>query len=103
MSLRPVANFAVFGMVVIAPVTHYFYRFLDAAVPPSSSNAVKLQRLLLDRVVLAPLLSLATIVALEVLQVPKAGIRRDLTIALFNDFFKIRAGRLTYPRKFAPV
>ena len=70
-SLRPMVNFAVFGMTVIAPVTHYFYRMLDTVLPPSPSNSVKVYRLLLDRMVLAPLLSVSTIAALEVLQVIK--------------------------------
>ena len=66
---RPILNFAVFGLGVIGPITHYFFKYLDVYVPPSPKVSTKLHRILVERMLLAPVLSLSTIVSLGLLQV----------------------------------
>ena len=66
---RPIFNFAVLGLVVIGPITHYFFKYLDVYVPPSSSVSTKMKRTLVERFLLAPILSVSTIVSLGLLQV----------------------------------
>ena len=66
---RPILNFAVFGLGVIGPITHYFFKYLDVYVPPSAKASSKLSRTLVERLLLAPVLSLSTIVSLGLLQV----------------------------------
>ena len=66
---RPILNFAVFGLGVIGPITHYFFKYLDVYVPPSAKASTKLSRTLVERLLLAPVLSLSTIVSLGLLQV----------------------------------
>ena len=66
---RPIFNFALFGLGVIGPITHYFFKYLDVYVPPSASVSTKMKRTLVERFLLAPILSVSTIVSLGLLQV----------------------------------
>ena len=66
---RPILNFALFGLGVIGPITHYFFKYLDVYVPPSAKASTKLSRILVERLLLAPVLSISTIVSLGLLQV----------------------------------
>lgn len=43
-SVRPMVNFAVFGLGVIGPMTHFFYKYLDVILPPSAKATNKLNR-----------------------------------------------------------
>ena len=66
---RPILNFAVFGLGIIGPITHYFFKYLDVYVPPNAKASTKLKRTLVERLLLAPVLSFSTIVSLGLLQV----------------------------------
>ncbi|XP_064110616.1 peroxisomal membrane protein 2-like [Macrobrachium nipponense] len=63
-SLQSASRYAVFGFVVTGPLAHYFYKFLEKVVPPTSKGA-SLKRLLLDRLGFAPLLLLLSLYVLS--------------------------------------
>ncbi|XP_066509308.1 peroxisomal membrane protein 2-like [Hoplias malabaricus] len=46
-------RFAIYGLVVTGPISHYFYQLLEAVCPSSESNFV-LKRLFLERLIFAP-------------------------------------------------
>ncbi|KAK1156471.1 peroxisomal membrane protein 2-like isoform X1 [Acipenser oxyrinchus oxyrinchus] len=61
------ARFAVYGLCVTGPVSHYFYQCLELLVPSSASHCV-LKRLLLDRLIFAPAFLLVFFLAMNFLE-----------------------------------
>ncbi|MBN3275071.1 PXMP2 protein, partial [Polyodon spathula] len=61
------ARFAVYGLCVTGPVSHYFYQCLELFVPSSASHCI-LKRLLLDRLVFSPAFLLVFFLAMNFLE-----------------------------------
>jgi hypothetical protein len=69
--LRSVAAFFFYGLVVIGPLTHYFYRFLEKMFPKNqtSSKWLLCKKMLIDRFLFTPFLCFCTVSSLEIFQV----------------------------------
>ncbi|XP_041079062.1 peroxisomal membrane protein 2-like [Polyodon spathula] len=61
------ARFAVYGLCVTGPVSHYFYQYLELLVHSSASHCV-LKRLLLDRLIFSPAFLLVFFLAMNFLE-----------------------------------
>ncbi|MBN3304268.1 PXMP2 protein, partial [Amia calva] len=61
------ARFAIYGLCVTGPLSHYFYHFLEVLVP-SSVPYCMVKRLLLDRLIFAPAFLLLFFVIMNVLE-----------------------------------
>ncbi|TRY61548.1 hypothetical protein TCAL_03191 [Tigriopus californicus] len=59
--------FGILGFVGIAPIVHYFFQFLSQVVPPNAENGM-VKRVLLERMILAPLNTLVSVVILDICQ-----------------------------------
>ncbi|XP_071513301.1 peroxisomal membrane protein 2 [Panulirus ornatus] len=66
-NLFSIARYASFGFVVTGPMAHHFYKMLDKVVPASVWGAA-FKRLLLDRLLFAPLLLLLSLYLLSKLE-----------------------------------
>ncbi|XP_018604469.1 peroxisomal membrane protein 2 isoform X1 [Scleropages formosus] len=62
-----IARFAVYGVCVTGPISHYFYQLLELLVP-SSAPCCMVKRLLLDRLVFAPAFLLLFFVVMNILE-----------------------------------
>eukprot|EP00095_Tigriopus_kingsejongensis_P006715 maker-scaffold25_size650667-snap-gene-5.34 protein:Tk06715 transcript:maker-scaffold25_size650667-snap-gene-5.34-mRNA-1 annotation:"peroxisomal membrane protein 2" len=64
---RALRAFGILGFGVIAPLTHYFFQLLEQVAPPNSEY-VRLKRIILERMILAPLATLGSVVTLDLCQ-----------------------------------
>ena len=66
-NLRPILAFSAYGLLIIGPLTHFFYTSLEGWVPwdPHAPFATMIKRVLVERMLFTPVLCAATVTSLD--------------------------------------